>query len=280
MLRREFILVASSLAVACARDAAPTSASESPQQQIVDRCALAVDRLRASGQFPQLEQHLTQARGVLVFPRLIKAGLIFGGEGGNGVLLSKDDQGSWSAPAFYSLGAGSLGAQIGYQEATVILFLMTDAALISAINNGVTLGTDTSVAAGTMGDSGEASAKSASKDIVQLVDVGGVFAGVSLDGTVVASRQEFNRAYYGAEATTYRIVMERRFEAANADALARRADAALDSSASSPTLASEPQADVEVELTDLPHEFDGLVGDRSRGANRSTVPQAQPRFAR
>lgn len=216
MLRRQFVLVASCLAVACARDAAPTSPAESPQQQIVDRCALALDRIRASGQFPKLEQHLSQARGVLVFPRLIKAGLIFGGEGGNGVLVSKDAQGRWSAPAFYSLGAGSLGAQIGYQEATVILFLMTDAALVSAINSGVTLGTDTSVAAGTMGDSGEASGKSASKDIVQLVDVGGIFAGVSLDGTVVGSRQEFNRAYYGPEATTWGIVMERRFEAANA----------------------------------------------------------------
>ena len=219
MLRREFILVASSLAVACARDAAPTSPAESPQQQIVDRSALAVDRMRSSGQFSTLEQHLRQARGVLVFPRLIKAGLIFGGEGGNGVLLSTDDQGRWSAPAFYSLGAGSLGAQIGYQEATVILFLMTEAALVGAINNGVTLGTDTSVAAGTMGDSGEARGKSASRDIVQLVDVGGIFAGVSLNGTVVASRQEFNRAYYGAEATTYRIVIERRFEAANATRL-------------------------------------------------------------
>lgn len=216
MDRRQFVLVVSALTAACARDATPSSPDASPQQKIVDRAALAVDRMRASGQFPSLDVLLKQARGVMVFPRVIKAGLIVGGEGGNGVLLSKDDSGSWSAPAFYSLGAGSLGAQIGYQEARVILFLMTDAALVSAINQGVTLGTDTAVAAGTLGDSGQASGKSAAKDILQLVDVGGLFAGVSLDGTVVGSRQEFNRAYYGEQATTYRIVMERRFAAPGA----------------------------------------------------------------
>lgn len=216
MDRRNFLLFASAVTLACARDATPSSPDDSPQQKIVDRAALAVDRMRSSGQFPSLDQQLKQARGVMVFPRLIKAGIIVGGEGGNGVLLSKDDSGRWSAPAFYSLGAGSLGAQIGYQEATVVLFFMTDAALTSAINNGVTLGTDTAVAAGTMGDSGQASGKSSAKDIVQLVDVGGIFAGVSLDGTVVASRQEFNRAYYGPEATTFGIVIERRFQAPNA----------------------------------------------------------------
>lgn len=219
MDRRAFFSLSAALIAACHRDATPSSPDDSPQQKIVDRAALAVDRMRASTQFPKLDEYLRASRGVLVFPRLIKAGIIVGGEGGNGVLLSKDAAGSWSAPAFYSLGAGSLGAQIGYQEATVLLFFMTDAALMSAINNGVTLGTDTAVAAGTMGDSGEARGKSTAKDIVQLVDVGGIFAGVSLDGTVVASRQEFNRAYYGPDATTYRIVMERRFHAPNATRL-------------------------------------------------------------
>ncbi|MCC6900270.1 MAG: lipid-binding SYLF domain-containing protein [Polyangiaceae bacterium] len=217
MRRRDLLLLAPALALtACARDATPRAPDESPQQKIIDRAALAVDRLRSSGQFPTLDRLLAQARGVMVFPRLIKAGIIVGGEGGNGVLLSKDDAGGWSAPAFYSLGAGSLGAQIGYQEATVLLFFMTDAALASAIESGLTLGADTAVAAGTLGDSGEARSKSASKGIVQLVDVGGIFAGVSLDGTVVASRQEFNRAYYGDQATTRRIVIERSFAAPNA----------------------------------------------------------------
>lgn len=216
LLASLLVLASGTLASGCARSATPSSAGDSPQQQIVDRAALAVDRMRASGQFPALEDLLRRSRGVMVFPRLIKAGLLVGGEGGNGVLLSKDAQGRWSGPAFYSLGAGSLGAQIGYQEAAVLLFFMTDAALLGAIDSGVTLGTDTSVAAGTMGDAGEARGKSAAKDILQLVDVGGIFAGVSLDGTVVGSRQEFNRAYYGGDATTFGVVVERRFDAPGA----------------------------------------------------------------
>ncbi|MBK7586177.1 MAG: lipid-binding SYLF domain-containing protein [Myxococcales bacterium] len=216
MQRRALLILFAALGLACHREAAPGGPDDSPQQKIVDRAASAVDRMRASGQFPTLEQYLARARGVMVFPRLIKASLIFGGEGGNGVLLSKDASGVWSGPAFYSLGAGSLGAQIGYQEATVILFLMTDAAVLGAINHGVTLGTDTAVAAGTIGDSGEAKGTSSARDIHMLVDVGGLFAGVSLDGTALASRQEFNRAYYGPDATTYRIVVEHRFQAPNA----------------------------------------------------------------
>jgi len=213
VLRRSFLLVAGvgALAVACHRDASPTPEDVSPQQKIVERAALAVDRMRASGQFPALDALLKRCRGVMVFPRLVKAGLIFGGEGGNGVLLSRDASGRLSAPAFYSLGAGSLGAQIGYQEATVLLFFMTDAALLSAINRGLTLGADTALAAGTLGSSGEAASTNTGRDIYQLVDVGGLFAGASLDGTVVGAREEFNRAYYGPDATTYRIVVERRF---------------------------------------------------------------------
>jgi lipid-binding SYLF domain-containing protein len=207
-------------ATACYRDSAPPGApAASKEQQIIDRSAAAVERMRASGKFPSLEYFLTNARGVMIFPRVIKASLIFGGEGGSGVLLSRDKKGAWSAPAFYSLGAGSAGFQLGYQEATVLLFFMNESALMSAIGRGLTLGADASVAAGTMGDSGKAASTSTGSDIYQLVDVGGVFAGVSLDGTVVSARETFNREYYGPTASTYGIVVERKLDAGGTAAL-------------------------------------------------------------
>jgi len=208
------------LAAACYRDAAaPSAPGATKQQQIIDRSAAAVDRMRASGKFPAIEYYLKNAHGVMIFPRVIKASLIFGGEGGSGVLMSRDERGTWSAPAFYSLGAGSAGFQLGYQEATVVLFFMNRAALMSAIGRGLTLGADVSVAAGTLGDTGEATAATTSSDVYQLVDVGGLFAGVSLDGTVVGARETHNQAYYGPEATTYRIVVERQFDAGGTAAL-------------------------------------------------------------
>lgn len=175
--------------------------------------------MRESGRFALLEDYLAHAEGVMIFPRVIKASLIFGGEGGNGVFVARREDGNMSSPAFYTLGAGSAGFQLGYQEATVILFFMSEAAVLSAIGHGLTLGTDTSVAAGTLGESGSDAASNTASDIHQLVDVGGLFAGVSLDGTVVGARERFNEAYYGAGATTHAILIGSRFDSPGAESL-------------------------------------------------------------
>lgn len=172
--------------------------------------------MRNSGRFPALGYYLAHAKGVMIFPRVIKAGLLLGGRGGNGVLVARRADGSWSAPAFYALGGGSAGAQIGFEKATVVLCFMSQSALLSAIDRGLTLGTDASVAAGTMGNSGKAVARTSASDIYQFVSAGGLFAGVSLAGTVVSSRGSFNRAYYGPGATTRGIVIQGRFDSPGA----------------------------------------------------------------
>lgn len=202
------------LASGCARDAQVSTASgqTSPQQQIVDRSAAALREMRNNPDFRGMDAYLARAKGVLVFPRVIKAALIFGGEGGNGVLVARRPDGGWSVPAFYSIGAGSAGFQVGFQQASVVLFLMDDATLLSAMQTGLKLGTDVSVAAGTIGDSGESHSTSASKGVVEMANVGGVFAGVSLDGAVIAPRGDFNRAYYGDGPGTYDIVMRMSYD--------------------------------------------------------------------
>jgi lipid-binding SYLF domain-containing protein len=131
--------------------------------------------------------------------------------------------GVWSLAARWLVGAsfpadrrGSIGISSAVRT-TVVLVLMNDSTLLSVIDGGLTLGTDTSIAAGTIGDSGKATAASTSADIVQFVNVGGVFAGMSLDGAVVHARDGFNRRYYGPDATTYDIVIRRSHDAPGAD---------------------------------------------------------------
>ena len=207
------VVLAAVAALSCS-SAPPASpgTQNSAQQQLVDRSSDALVRMHDSGRFPALGYYLSNAKGVMIFPRVIKAGLMLGGQGGNGVLVARRADGSWSAPAFYGLGGGSAGAQIGFQEASVVLCFMSQSALRSAIDRGLTLGTDASVAAGTLGDSGKAVARTSARDIYQFVNVGGLFAGVSLAGTVVSSRSSFNRAYYGPSATTRGIVIQGRFD--------------------------------------------------------------------
>jgi SH3 domain-containing YSC84-like protein 1 len=135
-----------------------------------------------------------------------------GGGGGNGVLLAKDSRGNWSPPAFYALGGGSAGLQVGFEQAAIVLLFMNEQALRSAIDTGVTLGADASVAAGTMGDSSQANAVTSASDIYEFVDAEGVYAGASVQGMVVTSRVGNDRDYYGRpDATAYGIVVQRRF---------------------------------------------------------------------
>lgn len=201
------------------QEAMSPASGVSAEQRIVDRSAAALAKMRADSDFRLLDTHLPKARGVLIFPRVIKAALVFGGEGGNGVLVARGADGSWGPPAFYSIGAGSVGLQLGYQEASVVLLLMNDSTLLSVIDGGLKLGADASIAAGTVGESGQSRSASVSADVIQFADVGGVFAGVSLDGAVIEERNSFNQRYYGPEATPHGIVLQRRFGAAGADAI-------------------------------------------------------------
>jgi len=188
------------------------------QQAIVERAAAAFARMKKNPRFSAMTPYLEKARAVLIFPRVVKASLIFGGEGGNGVMVVRAPDGSWSDPAFYSLGAPSVGLQIGYQEATVVLFFMEDQAVQQALHSDITLGTSSSLALGNVGDH-EGGAEVLSKPIYQVVEAGGVFAGVSLNGYVIGARNKHNAAYYGAGVTPREILIDRSVHRADASVL-------------------------------------------------------------
>jgi SH3 domain-containing YSC84-like protein 1 len=197
----------------------PRAGSTSAQQVIVERSAVAFKDIRGRAGAASVDAYLERARGVMIFPRLVKASLIFGGEGGNGVLVAKASDGSWSNPAFYSLAAPSVGLQIGYQEATVVFFLMDDAILQRALHADVTLGANTSVVLGRVGDAEQSQSEVVSKPIYQLVEARGAFVGASFDGYVISARNKHNQAYYGAPATPRGILIERAFRRPQASVL-------------------------------------------------------------
>ncbi|HVY29636.1 MAG TPA: lipid-binding SYLF domain-containing protein [Polyangiaceae bacterium] len=216
--------VALSSSAACSRqEQARTPAAEpgAAQQAIVDRSAAGFTRLREGVGAAQVEVFVERARGIMIFPKLVKASLIFGGEGGNGVLVARGHDGSWSNPAFYSLGAPSVGLQIGYQEATVVLFLMEDSVLERVLYSDVTLGANTSVALGVVGETDQNQGELFSKPIYQLVEARGAFVGLSLDGYVISARNKHNQAYYGAPVTPRSILIERSQRRPEADVLLR-----------------------------------------------------------
>src|SRR5690348_9691982 len=140
-----------------------------------------------------IQQNLNRARGVLIAPQIVRAGFIFGGSGGRGVLVARDGR-TWAGPAFYDLATASVGFQAGVDVSEVIIVVMTDKGLNSLLSSSFKIGGDASVAAGPVG----AGAKSTvTADLISFSRAKGVYGGVNLDGTVVYSNVRWNDAYYG-----------------------------------------------------------------------------------
>lgn len=201
--------------------AGPTQAQTSVQQDLIDRAALAVSAVRRDGNIgPALDAALATARGVVIIPNLIKGGFILGGEGGNGVMLGRLPDGSWSAPAFISMGGASIGLQIGGTISEVVFTVMTDGGMNAVLVNKVKLGADAAVAVGPVGLNVEASTTTAiGADIYSYAKSQGLFGGGAFEGSVIAQRDTWNLAYYGSDMQPRRIVTDATLISAGAEKL-------------------------------------------------------------
>ena len=153
---------------------------------------------------------LDEAHAIVVVPDSIKAGLVIGGRRGHGLLSVKRADGTWSNPSFVSLTGGSIGFQAGVQSADIVLVFRSDRGLESIVNGKFTLGADAGVAAGPVGRNASASTDGEMKaEIWSWSRARGLFAGVALDGAVLAIDDAANEAVYGRD-TTPRMIFEDR----------------------------------------------------------------------
>ena len=199
---------------------APPAAALSGQQELIDKSRITFDKLITHEEFTELPNYVRQAKALLIFPSLIKGGFIIGGEGGTGVLVVRDQARGWSDPAFYTLAAGSLGLQIGGQVSEVVFTIMSENALNAVLDNQMKFGGDVSIAAGPLGKTLEASTTTnLEADVYSFGKTAGLFGGVSFEGAGILKRDSWNEGYYGAGATPYAIVVERKFTNPNTQAL-------------------------------------------------------------
>ena len=152
---------------------------------------------------------LAKAEGIAIFPGTVKAGFIFGGMRGRGVMSVKGETG-WSPPAFLTLTGGSFGLQIGGQAADVILVINNRRGLESLVRNQFTLGADAAVAAGPVGrDAKAATDLQMQAQILSYSRARGLFAGLTINGSTVRQDQDANERFYGQRFETKQIVFER-----------------------------------------------------------------------
>ena len=140
---------------------------------------------------------LARAHGIAVIPNVVKVGLGIGGRGGKGVLVVRNAQGGWSNPSFITLGGGSFGWQVGVQTADLLLVLTTDRSIEGITGGKVTLGADASVAAGPVGRQTSAATDINLSEVYSYSRASGLFAGIAIDGSVMAIDKKANAIYYG-----------------------------------------------------------------------------------
>jgi SH3 domain-containing YSC84-like protein 1 len=189
-MRSIIFLIVVALFTACA-----TTSSRETLQADVDRAVAIVERFEAIPESAIPPAVMRTARGLAILT-VTKAAFIGSVRGGTGVVVARTETG-WSGPS--AIGTGGLG--VGFQagaEVTELVIVLNSAEAVNAFAKGgnVTLGGALSVAAGPVGRTAEASV-AVGAAMYTYSRSQGLFVGVSLEGTVIATRNRINAAYYG-----------------------------------------------------------------------------------
>jgi lipid-binding SYLF domain-containing protein len=139
---------------------------------------------------------LEHAKAIAVFPQVIKAAFVIGGEGGRGVVSRRTSTG-WSDPVFFRAGGGSVGPQVGMSSTDIVLLFMNDDAVGGLMKDKFELGADAGVAGGPVGREASADTDALMRaEILSYSRSRGLFAGVNLKGVVIHPEDNLNVAVY------------------------------------------------------------------------------------
>lgn len=198
--------------------ASATAADMEEEKMLVDKALTTFNRFIVDKDMGYIKAHLKDSKGILIIPSLVKGGFIFGGSGGHGVFLARDAKtGEWSEPAFYTIGAVSFGLLAGMQDSEVILQVRTERGLESLYTSSFKLGGDVSIATGPVGIG--TSARGVTADMLSFAISKGAYAGLSLDGSVIGTRDKANHAYYGEAVRPVDIIVAHKVKNPQADKL-------------------------------------------------------------
>ncbi|KAL9603855.1 MAG: hypothetical protein Q9219_000964 [cf. Caloplaca sp. 3 TL-2023] len=154
-------------------------------------------------------QVLANAKGLAVLT-IFKAGFLGTARFGSGIVVARLEDGTWSAPSALATGGGGFGGQIGF-ELTDFVFILNNAAAVRTFSQqgSLTLGGNVSIAAGPVGRNAEAAGAASLKSVAGVFAYSktkGLFAGVSLEGSILIERRDANEKLYNSRITAKQLL--------------------------------------------------------------------------
>jgi lipid-binding SYLF domain-containing protein len=201
-------LLTLALVVCVGRPSAADDALEA--KQLVERAQLMIESFMADTEIQAIRDLMVKAKGVYIAPQVLRGAFIVGASGGSGVFVVRENHSNkWSGPAFYTIGGVSFGLQVGGDASEIVLLVMTDRGVSALLGSNVKLGADASVAVGPVGAGASAATAALSADIISFSRAKGLYGGISVDGSVIAVRSDWNNAYYGKSVEPSDILVRR-----------------------------------------------------------------------
>lgn len=204
---KALIRIGAAAALAATLATAPAAAGDKREEAIdlVEDAAETVAYFSADSAFEPMWSLADDAKAMVVIPDSWRAGfMLIGGSGGDAVMIARNRDGGWSQPTFFAVGSANIGFQAGVAKSEIILLVMTQRGMEHLLSTSVKLGADVSIAAGPVG----AGAKAQTTDILAFSRSRGLYGGLTLEGAVLKTRKNFNKAYYSAEVTPAEIVFK------------------------------------------------------------------------
>ncbi len=191
-LKRLFFSLVITLVIASTAFAANTI----PEQIISDAKAM-LKEISEQEDSSGMEDTLRGSYAVAIVPSMVKAGLLIGGTYGEGLILRREN-GKWYGPSFYNIGGASFGLQAGAQEVALLMAVINERGVDAFLSSRTKLGGDVSIAAGPVGRRAEAATDAQAKASIYSYSISkGLFAGLSLDGSVISISVKRNKEYWG-----------------------------------------------------------------------------------
>ena len=206
---------------------ATTFAAEGGEVQRLHRAAEVVNEIMGTPDQGIPRDLLNKAVCVAIIPSYKKAAFGFGGSAGKGALVCRrGGNGAWSGPSMFTMGGGSIGFQIGVSATDIVMVIMNAKGAEKLMQSKSELGADASVAGGPVGRTSSAATDlQMHAEILSYARSRGLFAGISLKGSVLKQDGDANmRLYNGRKFTPQEICLEGK---GGVPAAARPLDAAL-----------------------------------------------------